>query len=364
MPMLSRPSCTAELGRRLLSRTLELVNIESESRAESKIAEHALAVLCDGGVPARDAGDTCVLAGTTSRGERSLALLVGHLDTVPSQGNWPGQLKHHSVVGLGASDMKGGLAVMLELAQSLARRPLGLDVGYVLFGREELQSSEGAFAPLLAREPGLQTADLAIVLEPTANTVQAGCLGNLDAAWVFQGIAGHSARPWLTESPIYRAIDGLGMVRAMDLPECHTGGLTFREVLTATSIHAGVARNVIPGSARVGINFRYAPTVSAAEAEARLRAWCELHGRVEVLSNTPGACPPSTNPLLDRLVSISGSPLEPKQAWTPIAELAAVGVEAINFGPGDPAFAHRADEQVAAEALVRTHRVLEELLCV
>jgi succinyl-diaminopimelate desuccinylase len=361
--MLSRESLKAELGPRLLTSTLELVDIASESGAEREIVEHVLAALGRCGVAVRDAGDTCVLAGVTSRRDRPLVLLVGHLDTVPAQDNWPGRVVHGSVVGLGASDMKGGLAVMLELARSFAQEPGALDVGYVLFGREELQSSEGALGPLLAREPGLQTADLAIVLEPTANTVQVGCLGNLDAAWTFRGLAGHSARPWLADSAIDHAVAGIGMLHAIEPVACEVDGLTFVQVVTVTSIQAGVARNVIPGRARANVNFRYAPNMSAEEAETAVRSWCEQHGEVEVLSNTPGALPPRANPLLSRLVSISRLPMKPKQAWTPIAELSAVGIEAVNFGPGDPAFAHRADEQITADALVRAHRILEALLC-
>lgn len=359
----SQESPTAEMAPRLLAGTLELVNIASESGAEQEIAEHVINVLGDGGVAARDAGDTCILAGVTSRRDRPLVLLVGHLDTVPAQDNWPGRLRHGSVVGLGASDMKGGLAVMLELALTLGRDPLPLDVGYVLFGREEQQSGEGAFRPLLAREPGLQTADLAIVLEPTANTVQAGCLGNLDAAWTFRGTAGHSARPWLADSAIDRAVAGIGMLNAIEATACDVDGLTFAQVVTVTSIHAGVARNVIPGVARANVNFRYAPGVSTEAAEGMVREWCEQHGEIEVLSNWPGALPPRANPLLDRLVSISGLPMKPKQAWTPIADLAAAGIEAVNFGPGDPAFAHRGDEQITADALTRAYTILEELVC-
>ena len=159
-------------------------------------------VLRVGGVPVRDAGDTCVLAGATARTDRPLVLLAGHLDTVPAQGNWPGRMLGEHVAGLGASDMKGGVAVMLELALARAAEPrtaYSADLGCLLFGREELSSDRSALAPLLAREDGLRDADLAIVLEPTANVVQAGCLGNLDATWTFHGRGGtRRARGWPT----------------------------------------------------------------------------------------------------------------------------------------------------------------------
>jgi succinyl-diaminopimelate desuccinylase len=353
---------SAALSARLLARTLELVDIASESGSESEIAEHVQNALRSGGIPVRDAGDTCLLAGVTRRRDRPLLLLAGHLDTVPAQQNWPGRLQGKSVLGVGASDMKGGLAIMLELA--LAGSSDGAcDVGYLLFGREELPEKESALAPLLAREPDLRTADLAIMLEPTANTVQAGCLGNLDAVWTFRGKAGHSARPWLADSAIDRAVAAVQALHAIEPRQCLVEGLRFTQVISVTTLRSGIARNVIPGTAVAGVNFRYAPDVGAAEAEAMLRGWCEPAGEIELVGNSPGAIPPRENPVLERLRDISGVAVRAKQAWTPVAEFAAVGVEAVNFGPGDPTFAHRPDEQVDAGSLVRGHRVLESVLC-
>jgi succinyl-diaminopimelate desuccinylase len=373
---------STDLETRLAARTLELVDIASESGAERDIAEHVLHILREGEVPVRDATDTCVLAGATRRGERPLVLLVGHLDTVPAQGNLPGRRDHEHVEGLGASDMKGGVAVMLELALAHASGafdagssavdagssavdagPSAVDVGYVLFGREELPAARGALGPLLAREEGLRGADLAIVLEPTANAVQAGCLGNLDAAWTFRGRAGHSARPWLADNALDHAAAGICALHALGPSPRTIEGLDFVQTASVTALHAGVAPNVIPGSARANINFRYAPDLSPAQAERVLRDWCEPHGEVELLSNTPGARPPHDNPLLEKLLAVVGGAPEAKQAWTPVAELAAAGVEAVNFGPGDPAFAHRADERVSAAALARAHSALEAFLC-
>jgi len=371
--MASTGILSTDLESRLAERTLQLIDIASESDAERNIAEHVLDVLSDGGVPVRDAGDTCVLAGATSRSDRPLVLLAGHLDTVPAQDNWPGKRTREHVEGLGASDMKGGVAVMLELALALARASVGVDggapdggsvdVGYVLFGREELPAAHGALGALLACEPGPRGADLAIMLEPTANAVQAGCLGNLDATWTFNGRAGHSARPWLADNAIDHAVGGIQALHAIGPSLITIDGLAFTQVVSATTLHAGVARNVIPGTATASVNFRYSPDLAAEQAERTLRGWCEPHGEIEVLSNSPGALPPHENPLLDRLVAASGGSIEAKQAWTPVAEFAAVGVEAVNFGPGDPAFAHRPDERIATEALVRCYRILEAFLC-
>ncbi|HTZ86971.1 MAG TPA: succinyl-diaminopimelate desuccinylase [Solirubrobacteraceae bacterium] len=361
------PISTTSLSTRLAERTLQLVDIASESGAERDIVEHVLGVLRAGGVEMHDAGDTCVLAGTRSRGRRPLVLLAGHLDTVPAQENWPGLLDGEHVHGLGASDMKGGVAVMLELALAEAaprdsERAAGFDVGYVFFGREELPSSESALSPLLAREAGLREADLAIVLEPTGNVVQAGCLGNIDATWTFTGRAGHSARPWLAENAIDLALAGVRELHARE-PERETiEGLEFAQVATVTTLHAGVARNVIPGTCTANVNFRYSPRWNAEHAEQELRRRCEGHGELELLSNSPGAQPPFGNPLYARLLACSQEPAQAKQAWTPVAELAAAGVEAVNCGPGDPAQAHRRDEHIAAEALARGYTLLQTFL--
>jgi succinyl-diaminopimelate desuccinylase len=348
-----------ELEARLATRTLALIDLASVSGAERNIAAHVLGVLRDAGLAVRDAGDTCILAGATWRSERPFVLLAGHLDTVPAQGNLPGELTEEHVAGLGASDMKGGLAVMLELA--LAAAAGAIDVGYVFFGREELPASEGALTPLLEREPSLRSADLAIMLEPTANVVQAGCLGNLDATWRFRGRAGHSARPWLAENAIDRAVAAIQALHAIEPVPIGIDGLDFTQVVSVTTLDAGLARNVIPGEAEANVNFRYDPRLSAAEAEALLRDWCEPHGQLDVLSNSPGALPPHENPLLERLLTLSDAPIEPKQAWTPVAELAAAGIEAVNLGPGDPAFAHRADERIAISSLARCYEILERL---
>lgn len=349
----------ADLAERLAARVLEIVDVPSESRSEATLAAHLLDVLGD---RARDAGDTCVLAGVTERRERPLVLLAGHLDTVPAQDNLPGALEDGHVVGLGAADMKAAIGVMVELALA---PPAGatVDLGFVFFGREELPFTDGALTPLLAREPGLRTADLAIVMEPTANELHAGCLGNLNATWTFRGVAGHSARPWLADNAIHRAGAGLAALAAVEPVEREFAGLTFREVVSAVTIRGGVARNVIPDACVAEVNMRYAPGTSAADAEARLHALCDPHGELRIDANAPSGAVPEGNPLVDRLIAAGGLTVAPKQAWTPVAEFAAVGVDAVNFGPGDPKYAHRRDERVAVDALVESHETLVSFLC-
>jgi succinyl-diaminopimelate desuccinylase len=346
---------------RLARRALELVDVPSESRNETDLATLVLEVLR--GVGARDAGDTCVLAGTTERGDRPLVLLAGHLDTVPAQDNRPGRREDGAVHGLGAADMKGAVAVMVELALGGLGERANVDVGYVFFGREELPVVHSALTPLLEREPGLRSADAVIVMEPTANAIHAGCLGNINATWTFPGTSGHSARPWLADNAIHRAAAGVDALAQVPAEPREFDGLRFVQVVSVTRIEGGIAGNVIPDRAVAHVNFRYAPGTSADEAEALLRGWCEPYGAVEIDSNAPSAPVATGNAQIQRLIATGDLDVAPKQAWTPVAEFAALGVDAVNFGPGDPRYAHTRDEQVAIDALVRSYETLERFAC-
>jgi succinyl-diaminopimelate desuccinylase len=349
------------LADRLAARTLELVDVPSESRDEAAVAAHVLSLLRAGGVDARDAGDTCVLAGASARAERPLVLLAGHFDTVPAQGNRPGRRDAGAVHGLGAADMKGALAVMVELA--LARPAADVDLGYVFFGREELAVTESALAPLLEREPGLRDADLVVVMEPTANAVHAGCLGNVNATWTFRGRSGHSARPWLADNAIHRAAAGIHALAQVEPAPVDFDGLRFVEVVSVTRIAGGIAGNVIPDEAVAHVNYRYAPGRSPADAEEWLRELCEPFGTLTIDGNAPSAPVATANPLAQRLIGAGDLAVEAKQAWTPVAEFAAAGIDAVNFGPGDPAQAHTRGEQVRVDALVRCYETIAAFAC-
>jgi succinyl-diaminopimelate desuccinylase len=236
-------------------------------------------------------------------------------------------------------------------------------VGYVFFGREELPVIHSALTPLLEREPGLQTADAVIVMEPTANAIHAGCLGNINATWTFRGTSGHSARPWLADNAIHRAAAGIAALAEVPYEPHEFDGLRFTQVVSVTRIEGGIAGNVIPDRATAQVNLRYAPGTSAEEAEALLRGWCEPYGAVTIDSNAPSAPVATANALVQRLIAAGDLAVEPKQAWTPVAEFAAAGVDAVNFGPGDPRYAHTRDEQVAVDALVRSYETLERFAC-
>src|SRR5436190_474473 len=215
-------------GESLASRTLELVNIASPSRGEDAIVEHVRGLLPE--APAYD-NDTVLY-------HPGRVVLAGHYDTVPAQDNLPGRIEDGWVVGLGATDMKGGVAVMIELARA------GAPFGYLFFGREELPAGESSL-PMFFDRHGLD-ADLVVMLEPTDNTIQAGCLGNLNAKLVFCGTSSHSARPWLGDNAIMRAVEGLAPLASLEPNDVEIDGLVFREVLSVTQIEGGIATNVIP----------------------------------------------------------------------------------------------------------------------
>jgi succinyl-diaminopimelate desuccinylase len=293
-----------------------------------------------------------------------VVLLAGHSDTVPAQGNLPGHLDGAFVRGLGASDMKAGLAVMLELARWLhaTDRELAVEPWFLLFGQEEMALDASLLPQVFARCSFLSEVGLVLMMEPTANAVQAGCLGNIIANLEFEGVAAHSARPWLGRNAIHEAVRGLQPLAGADIRDVSIGGLTFREVVSVTTIQGGVANNVIPDRVTCGVNFRYAPDRTPEDAEARLRELAGADGRLTIVSNAPPAPVAVDNSLLARLRATGGMAVEPKQAWTPVAEFAQAGFDAVNYGPGDPAMAHRRDERVAVSAMEDSLAVLQRFL--
>jgi succinyl-diaminopimelate desuccinylase len=334
----------SDLATRLAERTLELVNIPSESRDEAEIAAYVRDAL---GPPAWDEDDTLWY------GARPQVVLAGHFDTVPAQGNLPGTIDGGAVIGLGASDMKGGVAVMIELARTLRD-----EVGFLFFPREELPASESPLPHFFDSVPDVHDAGLVILLEPTDCTIQAGCLGNLNARITFHGTSGHSARPWTAENAIEKALDGLRPYAAIEPRPVQIGGLTFTEVASVTQIAGGIATNVIPDRVEANVNFRYAPDRSPAEADAYLRSLVPAGATYENMGDSPPARVVTDSPLVQRLRAAGELELEPKQAWTNVADYTTRGIDAVNFGPGATRYAHRRDERVEIAALERAFTTL------
>jgi succinyl-diaminopimelate desuccinylase len=347
------------LADRLAARTLELVNIPSESRHEAQIAAHVRSLVPPSFVVEYESDDAFVWA-LPRRVGKPLVVLAGHYDTVPAQENLPGRLEDGAVVGLGASDMKGGLAVMLELARALDEQRAGADVDLALlaFGKEELPADLSPLPALFDGSRLVHDAALAILLEPTDNTIQAGCLGNLNARITFHGVSGHSARPWTAENAIENALEGLRPYAAIQPRPVEIGGLTFTEVVSITQIEGGIATNVIPDRVVANVNFRYAPDRSPSSADAYVRSLVPEGATYEHAGDSPPARVVTDSPLVQRLRSAGELALEPKQAWTNVADFTSRGIDAVNFGPGATRYAHRRDERVEIAALERAFESL------
>jgi len=330
----------------LAARTLQLVDVPSESRREAE-----LVALVRGLVPLEplfDDGEVLLYGDPAAP-----VVLAGHLDTIPAQGNIPGRIADGAVHGLGASDMKGGIAVMIELARA------GAPGRYLFFNREEVPVSESPLPALFATRL-LDGTRLAVVLEPTDVILHAGCVGNVQARVHFHGESAHSARPWTGVNAIHELVRGLEELVRLEPRDVELDGLVYREVVSAVRVEGGIAANVIPAAASVELNFRYAPGRSRAEAEARLRELVP-HGEIEVLSNSPSAPPSLGNPLARRLRELVPD-VAPKQAWTPVAQFVEQGIDAINYGPGATAYAHTVDEQISVASLERCYETLRSFL--
>ena len=249
--------------------------------------------------------------------------------------------------------MKGGLAVMLELARELEGTEPDVDLALLAFGKEELPAEFSPLPHLFDNSRVVHEAELAILLEPTDCTIQAGCLGNLNARITFHGVSGHSARPWAAENAIEKALEGLRPYAEIEPRPVEIGGLTFTEVASITRIDGGIATNVIPDRAEANVNFRYAPDRSPASAEAYLRSLVPDGATFEHAGDSPPARVVTDSPLVQRLRAAGDLALEPKQAWTNVADFTSRGIDAVNFGPGATRYAHRRDEQVEIAALER-----------
>jgi succinyl-diaminopimelate desuccinylase len=339
----------------LAQRTLELVSIPSESRHEAAAAAYVQEAM-----PLElvfSDGESLLYAKRTGK---PLVLLAGHTDTVPAQGNLPGRIEDGAVLGLGASDMKGGLAVMIELARWADGADLAHDLALLFFPREELGPAENPLPGVFAGAPIVDEARLVICLEPTDNTLQLGCLGNLVARVVYEGRSAHSARPWLGVNAIKVAFEGLHSVLDAEPRDVDVDGLVFREVLSATQITGGIAANVIPARVEVILNFRYAPDRSPADAEERVREL--VGGEIEIVSNSPPAHVALRSPVVEALRAAGDFEVQPKQAWTNVADFAARGLDAVNLGPGGTRYAHAVDERVEIAELKRTFAALQRFL--
>ncbi|HEX5630825.1 MAG TPA: succinyl-diaminopimelate desuccinylase [Acidimicrobiia bacterium] len=333
-----------------------LIDIPSVTGDESRLRDAVAQRLSHLGP--RVIGNSVVVGRRTGR---PLIALYGHLDTVPVQGNLPARVEHGRVHGLGATDMKSGLAVMIALLEDAAVAAGPFDVIGVFYDAEEGPAAGNGLERVLDESPDLLAAEFSIVMEPTDGELQLGCQGAINATVEFHGVAAHSARPWLGENAITKAAWWLGEIDRRSWRDVVVGGLTFKETFAITTASAGVARNVIPATATFNLNHRFPPDRTMDQAEALVRQVCESADRVEIVDRAAAAPIPEGNQHLDRMRGLV-EVVSAKTAWTDVARLTERVLAAVNYGPGEVALAHRADESVAVEALERCFAVLGEFL--
>jgi succinyl-diaminopimelate desuccinylase len=347
----------------LLALTAELVAIPSVSHDEGAITDHLAAELR--AVPwlsVERIGDN--LVARTELGRASRLVLAGHTDTVPVNGNAEAVVDGDVLHGLGAADMKSGLAVLLELARTISE-PVA-DVTYVFYAGEEVDAAYNGLAMLFRDRPELVAGDVAILAEPTDGWIEAGCQGTMRLEVRMAGARAHTARPWMGRNAIHRLGRVLAVLDAYEARRPVIDGCEFREALQAVRVEGGVANNVVPDAATVTINHRIAPDRTLAEAEAHVGAVLapvlDDGDDVTVVSADPPAVPGLTRPLLASLVSRSGLPVRAKLGWTDVSRFSEHGIPAVNLGPGDPTLAHTAEERVERSKLEAVHAALVDLL--
>jgi len=338
--------------------TEQLVDIESVSRNEQAIAdavEAALRPLAHLSVTRH--GNTVVARTDLGRGER--VVIAGHLDTVPVNDNLPARRDGGILHGLGTCDMKGGDAVLLRIAATVPEP--NRDVTFILYEAEEIETEFNGLHRLAQTAPDLMTADFAILMEPSNAVVEAGCQGTLRVEVRATGERAHSARSWKGVNAIHRAGDILSRLNGYEARRPLIDGLRYNEGLNAVAIRGGVAGNVIPDECVVEVNFRFAPDRTEPEAEAAVREFFDGYD-VTVADSAPGALPGLDVPAAKAFVEAVGGEVNPKFGWTDVARFTALGVPAVNYGPGDPMFAHKQDEHVPIEHIERCERRLRDWL--
>ena len=349
----------------LLDLCAELVEIPSVSHHEQAITDHLEAALR--AVPwlvVDRVGDN--LVARTELGRPVRLALAGHTDTVPANGNQRARVEGDVLWGLGSCDMKGGVAVALDLARTVSEP--AVDVTYVFYACEEVEARFNGLRHLLAERPELLRADAAILGEPTGARVEAGCQGTLRIAITLTGERAHTARPWMGRNAVHRLAPILARLAAYEERRPRLGGLEFREAVQAVGVEGGVAGNVVPDRARLVVNHRFAPDRTAEVAVAHLRELLDgtvdeaAGDTIELVDVAHPAPPGLDHPLLAALVETSGRPAAAKLGWTDVSFFAAHGVPAANYGPGDPSVAHSRDEHVERAQLDAVRAALVELL--
>lgn len=340
------------------SLTEALLNIESVSRNEAQIVDAIEAELRGlTHLEVQRFGNS--LVAQTALGHADRVVIAGHVDTVPLNDNLPARNDGTAIHGLGACDMKGGVAVALRLAATLPEP--NRDITYVFYEAEEIDATYNGLRKIVEQQPDLLKAGFAILMEPSDAHVEAGCQGTLRVAVITRGERAHSARSWRGVNAIHRAAPILQRLNEYEARRPVIDGLEYHEGLNAVLIDGGVATNVIPDECRVTVNFRYAPDRAEDEALAFVRDF--FNGfEIEVLDSAAGALPGLDRPAAKAFLEAVGGAANPKFGWTDVARFTALDIPAVNFGPGDPMLSHKQEEFVTIDQLQRCEDVLRRWL--
>ena len=333
---------------------LEMIRIDSVSGNEQHLADRVEATL------AQAAHLECVrhgntVAARTNLGRDTRVIVAGHLDTVPLTGAPEPGIAHGVLSGRGSVDMKAGLASQLIHAVTLEAP--AVDVTWMFYDQEEVEASRNGLGHFATAHPDWMSADAAVLGEPSQGGVEGGCNGTMRIEIHTHGVAAHSARPWRGDNAIHHLAPVLATLAGFEPETRVVEGLAYRESLNAVGVSGGVAGNVIPDHAVLTVNFRFAPDRSEQDAEGYLR---EVFAGEEivVVDSSPGARPGLDVPIMQALVEATGREVGPKYGWTDVARFSALGIPAVNFGPGDGGLAHSDSESVEVSEIEHCHRVL------
>ncbi|KUL37448.1 succinyl-diaminopimelate desuccinylase [Streptomyces sp. NRRL F-4489] len=342
--------------------TARLVDLPSESGDEKALAdavEEALRALPH--LTVDRLGNNVVARTDLGRAER--VVLAGHLDTVPIAGNVPSRLDEHGVLwGCGTCDMKSGVAVQLRVAATVPAP--NRDLTFVFYDNEEVAAHLNGLGKVAEAHPDWLAGDFAVLLEPSDGQVEGGCQGTLRVLLRTRGERAHSARSWMGANAVHAAATVLAKLAAYEPRRPVIDGLEYREGLNAVRIEGGVAGNVIPDECTVTVNFRYAPDRTPEEALAHVRevfADCPVDEFV-VDDHSPGALPGLSHPAAQAFMAAVGGTAKPKFGWTDVSRFSALGVPAVNYGPGEALLAHKTDERVAVDRILHCEERLRAWL--
>ncbi|MDG2496631.1 MAG: succinyl-diaminopimelate desuccinylase [Aquiluna sp.] len=337
---------TLDITKTLVELTIDICNIESVSSNEKALADEVERVLA-GASHLNVVRDGNALVASTSLGRDSRVLIAGHLDTVPVAGNLPAELHHFEreqvIVGRGTVDMKGGIAVMLKLAVEIVEPKF--DVTWIFYDNEEVASELNGLGRLAKNYPNLIQGEFAVLCEPTSALVEGGCNGTLRVEVSTKGVKAHSARPWMGQNAIHELLKPLEILNNFQPETVNVDGLDYRESLNAVWVTGGIATNVIPDNAVLTVNYRFAPDKTAAEAIVKIETLFQDFN-VKVTDQAEGARPGLDRDAAIQFLAATGAKVGPKYGWTDVARFSAMGVPAVNYGPGDPSLAHADNENV------------------